>query len=132
MIKTLKNLEVLNILSGLQNSDIKTKQMTVPFLWALKVNMNKLTEVSTMYDESRKTLCDNYSTDDKSFIESDENGNEMRKIKPEYQNDWINDNNELLNQETEFDFKTVDVESLSNVTMSPAEFELLSQFMFDI
>ena len=132
MIKTLKNIEVLNILIGLSKSDIKSKQMPVSFLWSLKCNLKKLEEVNKLFEDSRQELINNYSTDDKSFVEVDENNHEQRKIKPEFQESWVSDNNELLNQETEFEFKTVDIDSLNNITMSPTDFDLLSLFMFEI
>lgn len=132
MTKTLKNIEVLNILIGLNKSEIISKQMPVSFLWAFKCNLKKLEEVNKLFEDSRQELINNYSTDDKSTIEVDENGQEQRKIKPEFQESWVKDNNELLNQETEFEFKAVNVESLNDITMSPADFDILSQFMFEI
>lgn len=136
MTKSLTNLDVKNILIGLEGTDFKTKQLPVAFLWAFKINLNKLREVEKMYDEARQELIDLYSSDDKSYNEDivDENGDShtQRKIKNEFFEAWRKDNQDLLAQSSDFEFNTVDLDCIKNVEMSPIEFELLSQFMFDI
>lgn len=132
MIKKLKNSEIITIINELNKGDIDSKQMPMSFLWALKVNTNKLIEVLKLYEESRNDLVKMFSTDEKSVEVIDKNGLVNRNIKPEFKDEWVKQNLELLNQETEFDFTTVNIDSIKDVTMTPLEFDIISRFMFEI
>lgn len=103
MTKTFTTLEILNICAWYkQLRDKDTKPLNILPLkvqWTLKKNISALTPISDNFIEfqtsAEEGLKSKYIGDDKSFDDTDENGNQVRKVKDEFLPEFQNEVNEL-------------------------------------
>ena len=91
--------------------------------WNLKKNIAALTPTAenffSLQQESEEQLRSAYISDEKSYVDKDENGQDIRKVKDEYLDDFqkevadLNSKlNDILNEETEFDLAVIDVDKI--------------------
>lgn len=128
MKKTFNNQKVLELLMSMKDSQIADKELPIKFLWALKCNTDKLQEVAKMFEGARQNLVDKYVANDRTYIPDGDTGNVM--VKEEFLDMWRSDNQELLNIETEFDFKPVSIDILDGINLKPSECAFM-EFMIE-
>lgn len=127
MIKKFNTLEVLNICTwykqARENEKKPLNDLPLKAQWNLKKNIAALTPIAenffSLQQESEEQLRSAYISDEKSYVDTDENGQEIRKVKDEYLDDFqkeVNDLNnklnDILNEENEFDLAIIDVDKI--------------------
>ena len=121
----LKNFEIqdiINTLSG-ENSLINSSQkMPIKILWKIDGNLRKLKEFAIRIDEKQTEINQTYSTDEKSENLTLDNGEEVRKVKEEFLQEYQTEINDLMNIENDVDIETLSINDFNNIELSPTEF----------
>jgi len=125
MKKEFYNIEVVNVVAAINeilgNAE-KVKDIPIKVRWALKKNMSVLSPTVQNFEEFRqeliKELQEEYFNEDKSHVETDDEGREIRKVNDEFMdeyNDKVQELNnklqELLGEKSEYDIHTIDMDS---------------------
>lgn len=140
IMKTFKTIEVINIVSYLNNTmkEDQVKELPTKVRWNLKKNIDKLIPVAKSFEEFRdnmiKELQSEYFNDEKSYeyaeVKKDSDGNpilrddgteeteQMRKVKDEYLDEYseavkdLNDKlQEILVEENDIEIATINMDA---------------------
>lgn len=128
----LKNFEIMNILKnlnsefGLMKSNDPDKKLPVSVLWNLSKNVKKLQELADLLNEQEQKINNNYFNEEK----SEKNDNGDLEIKPEYRDSFITEKNDLYNLENEVELQTININEISNLNFTPADFTAI-EFMIE-
>lgn len=128
MKKEFYNIEVVNVVAAINqilSNGEKAKDLPIKFRWALKKNISALSPTVKNFEEFRQELIDElqseYFNEEKSHIDKDDNGNEIRKVNDEYMEEYgekVNELNEklqeLLGEKNEYEISTVDMDDFVN------------------
>lgn len=144
--KELYTLEVVNLMAEIKkilDNEEKAGALPIKFRWELKKTISELMPTVKNFEEFRQELVDElqkeYSGDDKSHVETMEDGTESRKVNDEFLGEYekrVNELNaklqEVLTEKNEYTIHTVDmdafVENLPDDT--PLEFNDIEIFSF--
>ena len=121
----LKNFEIREIISNLagQNSLIySTEKMPIKILWVIDGNLTKLKEIAERIDQKQEEINQSYNTEEKSEDFTFENGEEGRRVKEEFLQEYREEINELMMIENEVNIETLSIDDFNNISLSPAEF----------
>lgn len=121
----LKNFEIREIINNLagQNSLIySTEKMPIKILWVIDGNLTKLKEIAERIDQKQEEINQSYNTEEKSENFTFENGEEGRRVKEEFLQEYREEINELMMIENEVDIETLSIDDFNNISLSPAEF----------
>ena len=128
----LKNFEIASILKnlnsefGLMKSNDPDKKLPVSVLWNLSKNAKKLQELADLLNEQEHKINSNYFNEEKS--NKTENGD--MEIKPEFREEFIKEKNDLYNIENEVEIHTININEISNLNLTPADFNAI-EFMIE-
>ncbi len=120
----MKNLDIVGIVSAYTNKKLDVK-LPVAVAWKRRLNIDKLFKAKTLIDEALKEVSDKYSDDEHST--ADEQG---RRVKPEFLQQFVAEQAEILSQETDVDIKKVSIDELGDVCLSDADMDTLA-FMIE-
>lgn len=123
----LNNAKILNIVNAYQKgTDLKLPPVLA---WKRRVNMQEMIRVKGIIDEALAEIRKNYTDDE----HSKDLGNGIREVFPEYYNDYIKAQDELLNLDTEVSIEVVKVNlsDLGNAPISDNDLETLA-FMIEV
>ena len=144
--KELYTLEVVNLMAEIKkilDNEEKARALPIKFRWELKKTISELMPTVKNFEELRQELVEElqkeYSGDDKSHVETMEDGTESRKVNDEFLGEYdkrVNELNaklqEVLMEKNEYTIHTVDmdafVENLPDDT--PLEFSDIEIFSF--
>ena len=93
--------------------------------WARRVNIDKLFAAKKLIDEALSENQRRYGTDVYSTESKNDAGETVRTIKPEYFQDFLKEQAEILEQETDIAIKKVKIEDLGNVELTDADMDTL-------
>jgi hypothetical protein len=131
---TLKNIEIKNILDGLNSEkSIVKSDTTLPIniLWEIDKNHKKLSSIGEKIEERTNTIQQKYSSDECSTEVKDENDNVIgRKVKPEYMSNFLTEINDFMILENEVEIGTIKISDLSTLSLSGKDFQSI-KFMID-
>lgn len=138
MEKTFKNGEILEIVdklsdpNSLLNTSDPTKKLSVKILWKIDGNFRKLRDIAQRVYEKRATIENIFSDDSKSeeVSISEETGETVRRVKPEYLKDFHSQLNELLEIENTIDLEYVPISAFDEISLVPSDF-ISIRFMID-
>lgn len=121
----MKNLDILAIVSAYtdKKSDIK---LPAAVAWKRRLNLDKLFKAKAIIDEALKDVGQRFSDDEHS--EATEDGN--RKVKPEYMQEFVTAQGEILTQDTPVDIQKVSIDAIGNVELSDSDMDTLA-FMIE-
>lgn len=142
-MKSLTNLQLLNIYKyiNMSVSDENSKKQIFPIMdivkkfntkskWAFRLNLKKIENILTVYEEALKELQSEYLDDEHSEEVSSKNENEecttTRVIKNEYLADYQQKCRELLEQQNDLDFKLINIEDIEDIDLEFEDLEMLS------
>lgn len=128
MKKEFYNIEVVNVVAAINQilgDSEKAKDLPIKFRWALKKNIAALTPTVKNFEEFRQELIEElqkeYFNEEKSHVDKDENGNEIRKVNDEFMEEYNNKVSELneklqelLAEKNEYEISTVDMDEFVN------------------
>ena len=121
----LRNFEIREIINNLagQNSLIySTEKMPIKILWVIDGNLTKLKEIAERIDQKQEEINQSYNTEEKSENFTFENGEEGRRVKEEFLQEYREEINELMMIENEVNIETLSIDDFNNISLSPAEF----------
>ena len=125
----MKNLEIVAIVNVYTAQKEKGEGIKLPakVAWKRRVNMDKLFHAKGIIDEALKEIGQKYADDEHSTEAEKGNG---RKVKPEYMEEFVLAQGEILTQDTEVDVQKVKIEDLGDVELSDADMDTIA-FMLE-
>ena len=128
----MKNIEIISIVNSyrLLHQVSEGIKLPVKVAWTRRVNMDKLFHAKGIIDEALKEIRDKYFDDVHSEEHETEDGKKDRRIKKEYEQDFLNEQKEITEQETDIEIRKVKLEDLGDVNLSDLEMDTLS-FMLE-
>ena len=121
MKKTLTNLQIIEILRGVNSITESDTKYPVAFLWKLNGNIKKLSEIQSRIAEEEQKIDSEYSTEEKAT--QNENG---WQIKEEFRAEFVSKKQELFAIENEIDLDLIPISMIEQLEFTPSEFEALS------
>lgn len=118
------NLEIVSIVTAYQRGT--SLKLPAAVAWKRRVNMDKLFRAKKLIDEALQEARQPY-LDDEHSTEVD-GGN--RQVKPEYIDEFVRSQNEVLSQETDIDIKKVKIEDIGDIEISDADMDTIA-FMIE-
>ena len=83
------------------------KFLSIKFLWALENNVSKIREAANNIRDFKQKIDEQYIGDEYSTIDEEK---QMRRVKPEYLQDYSDKINSLYAETSDFDFKPIYIE----------------------
>ena len=121
MKKTLTNLQIIEILRGVNSITESDTKYPVAFLWKLNGNIKKLSEIQSRIAEEEQKIDSEYSTEEKAT--QNENG---WQIKEEFRAEFVSQKQELFAISNEIDLDLIPISMIEQLEFTPSEFEALS------
>lgn len=118
MKKTLTNLQIIEILRGINSITESDTKYPVAFLWKLNGNIKKLSEIQQRIAEEEQKIDSEYSTEEKAT--QNENG---WQIKEEFRAEFVSQKQELFSIENEIDLEMIPISMIEQLEFTPSEFE---------
>lgn len=127
MKKVFTTLEVLNICAwykqARENEKKPLNSLPLKVQWTLKKNITAMTPTAdnftNLQKEAEENLRANYMGDDKSYPDKDDQGQDIRKIKEEYMEEFQNEVqemntklNDILMEQIEIELSPINVDSI--------------------
>ena len=126
----MRNIDIVAIVNAYttqKNSGEPGVKLPAKVAWTRRVNMDKLFRAKSIIDEAVKELQSKYADDEHSTEMEDGNG---RSVKPEYMQEFVKEQADILTQETEVDIRKVKIEDLGDVELSDADMDTIA-FMLE-
>ena len=96
------------------------KFLSIKFLWALENNVSKLREAANNIRDFKQKIDEQYISDEYSTIDEEK---QMRRVKPEYLQDYSDKINSLYAETSDFDFKPIYIEDIEDKDISGEDFQ---------
>ena len=91
------------------------KFLSIKFLWALENNVSKIREAANNIRDFKQKIDEQYIGDEYSTIDEEK---QMRRVKPEYLQDYSDKINSLYAETSDFDFKPIYIEDIEDKDIS--------------
>ena len=85
------------------------KFLSIKFLWALENNVSKIREAANNIRDFKQKIDEQYIGDEYSTIDEEK---QMRRVKPEYLQEYSDKINSLDAETSDFDFKPIYIEDI--------------------
>lgn len=124
----MRNVDIMAITNAYTTQKEKGTSLKLPaaIAWKRRVNMDKLFNARKIIEEAIGEVQKKYSDDEHST--GTEDG--ARKVKQEYIADFMNEQTEILNQDTEVDISKVKVDALGDIQLTDEDMDTLA-FMLE-
>lgn len=96
------------------------KFLSIKFLWALENNVSKIREAASNIRDFKQKIDEQYIGDEYSTIDEEK---QMRRVKPEYLQDYSDKINSLYAETSDFDFKPIYIEDIEDKDISGEDFQ---------
>lgn len=96
------------------------KFLSIKFLWALENNVSKIREAANNIRDFKQKIDEQYIGDEYSTIDEEK---QMRRVKPEYLQDYSDKINSLYAETSDFDFKPIYIEDIEDKDVSGEDFQ---------
>lgn len=96
------------------------KFLSIKFLWALENNVSKIREAANNIRNFKQKIDEQYIGDEYSTIDEEK---QMRRVKPEYLQDYSDKINSLYAETSDFDFKPIYIEDIEDKDISGEDFQ---------
>lgn len=122
---TLSNLQIIEILRGVNSITESDTKYPVSFLWKVNGNIKRLSEIQQRIAEEEQKIDSEFSTEEKAT--QNENG---WQIKEEYRQDFITAKQELFAIENEIDIDVIAVSEIADLEFTMPQYNTIA-FMLD-
>lgn len=122
---TLTNLQIIEILRGINSITESDTKYPVSFLWKVNGNIKKLSEIQSRIAEEEQKIDSEFSTEEKAI--QNENG---WQIKEEYRADFVSKKQELFAIENEIDLDVIAVSEIADLEFTMPQYNTIA-FMLD-
>lgn len=96
------------------------KFLSIKFLWALENNVSKVREAANNIRDFKQKIDEQYISDEYSTIDEEK---QIRRVKPEYLQDYSDKINSLYAETSDFDFKPIYIEDIEDKDISGEDFQ---------
>lgn len=96
------------------------KFLSIKFLWALENNVSKIREAANNIRDFKQKIDEQYISDEYSTLDEEK---QMRRVKPEYLQDYSDKINSLYAETSDFDFKPIYIEDIEDKDISGEDFQ---------
>ena len=96
------------------------KFLSIKFLWALENNVSKIREAANNIRDFKQKIDEQYIGDEYSTLDEEK---QMRRVKPEYLQDYSDKINSLYAETSDFDFKPIYIEDIEDKDISGEDFQ---------
>ena len=96
------------------------KFLSIKFLWALENNVSKIREAANNIRDFKQKIDEQYISDEYSTMDEEK---QMRRVKPEYLQDYSDKINSLYAETSDFDFKPIYIEDIEDKDISGEDFQ---------
>lgn len=96
------------------------KFLSIKFLWALENNVSKIREAANNIRDFKQKIDEQYISDEYSTIDEEK---QMRRVKPEYLQEYSDKINSLYAETSDFDFKPIYIEDIEDKDISGEDFQ---------
>lgn len=96
------------------------KFLSIKFLWALENNVSKIRDAANNIRDFKQKIDEQYISDEYSTIDEEK---QMRRVKPEYLQDYSDKINSLYAETSDFDFKPIYIEDIEDKDISGEDFQ---------
>ena len=96
------------------------KFLSIKFFWALENNVSKIREAANNIRDFKQKIDEQYISDEYSTIDEEK---QMRRVKPEYLQDYSDKINSLYAETSDFDFKPIYIEDIEDKDISGEDFQ---------
>lgn len=96
------------------------KFLSIKFLWALENNVSKIREAANNIRDFKQKIDEQYIGDEYSTIDEEK---QMRRVKPEYLQEYSDKINSLYAETSDFDFKPIYIEDIEDKDISGEDFQ---------
>ena len=121
---TLSNYDVITLDALFNKSENilnnQEKFLSIKFLWALENNVSKIREAANNIRDFKQKIDEQYISDEYSTIDEEK---QMRRVKPEYLQDYSDKINSLYAETSDFDFKPIYIEDIEDKDISGEDFQ---------
>lgn len=132
-VVTLTNGEIEFILDYINGDSycFKKENNKVPskVAWAMFNNRKALIDAKTKIDEFRTEINNSYIDDEHSYVTKNENGEDVRRVKDEYFNDYSNELEGLRRQRTDVTFSTISLKDIEDCSMDDIDYTYISYLL---
>ena len=96
------------------------KFLSIKFLWALENNVSKIRDAANNIRDFKQKIDEQYIGDEYSTIDEEK---QMRRVKPEYLQEYSDKINSLYAETSDFDFKPIYIEDIEDKDISGEDFQ---------
>ena len=96
------------------------KFLSIKFLWALENNVSKIREAANNIRDFKQKIDEQSIGDEYSTIDEEK---QMRRVKPEYLQEYSDKINSLYAETSDFDFKPIYIEDIEDKDISGEDFQ---------
>ena len=96
------------------------KFLSIKFLWALENNVSKIREAANNIRDFKQKIDEQYIGDEYSTIDEEK---QMRRVKPEYLQEYSDKINSVYAETSDFDFKPIYIEDIEDKDISGEDFQ---------
>ena len=96
------------------------KFLSIKFLWALENNVSKIRDAANNIRDFKQKIDEQYIGDEYSTIDEEK---QMRRVKPEYLQDYSDKINSLYAETSDFDFRPIYIEDIEDKDISGEDFQ---------
>ena len=96
------------------------KFLSIKFLWALENNVSKIREAANNIRDFKQKIDEQYIGDEYSTVDEEK---QMRRVKPEYLQEYSDKINSLYAETSDFDFKPIYIEDIEDKDISGEDFQ---------
>ena len=96
------------------------KFLSIKFLWALENNVSKIREAANNIRDFKQKIDEQYIGDEYSTMDEEK---QMRRVKPEYLQDYSDKINSLYAETSDFDLKPIYIEDIEDKDISGEDFK---------
>lgn len=126
----MKNLEIATIVNAYiaRHKDGEGIRLPAKVAWMRRVNMDKLFHAKGIIDSAMKEISQKYADDEHSVMDDD---GRNRMVKPEYLKDFLAEQTEIMEQDTEVDIRKVSIAELGSIELSDADMDTMAFMLED-
>lgn len=126
----MKNYEIVSIVNAfekLKKSDEIGPLLPASVAWKRRLNLRKLLEANSVISEALDDVSERFFDDDHSTKDPD---SDLRRVKPEFLEEFAKLRAEVLEQETELEIKKVKIKEIGDIVISDSDMDTLA-FMIE-
>ena len=126
----MKNIDIMGILTAFESNKESEMKLPISVSWKRRQNLKELTNAGTLIREAQNEINKRYMDDEHSVPDGTDKGGDSRKVKPEFVADYVREQGELMEQETEVKILKIKIGEIGDLALSDRDMDTL-MFMIE-